>query len=67
MSLVVYKYIGLRFPKLMSIKLLIADHTVKRSVGVMRNVLIKMASFILPNEFMILDYELYFHDSIIIS
>lgn len=57
MSLIVYKLLGLGGPKPTSMRLLIVDRSVKRLVGTLSNVLVKVWSLIFPNDFIILDCE----------
>lgn len=44
-----------------------ADQTVKRLVGVLHDVLVKLESFIFPVDFMILDSEVDFKDPVILG
>lgn len=48
MLLVVYKQLGLGSPKTMLMRLLIANRTVKKLVGLLFDVLVKVAFFIFP-------------------
>lgn len=59
-SLVAYKLLGLRSPKLMSLRLLMVDQTVKKKVGISCNVLVKVAFFIYPTNFVIVNYDVDF-------
>ena len=40
-------------------RLLMADQTVKRPIGILHDVLVKVESFIFPVDFVILDYEVH--------
>jgi len=44
-----------------------ADRTVKRAIGVLQDVLVKVESFIFLVDFVILDCEVYFEVSIILG
>jgi len=57
MSLSIYKKLGLGAPKLTAMCLLMSDKSVKRPIGLLQDVLVKMESFIFPANFVILDYE----------
>ncbi|XP_047268078.1 uncharacterized protein LOC124898475 [Capsicum annuum] len=57
MPLVVYKKLGLGDPTPMNMRLVIADRSVKRSVGILYDVLVKVASFRFPAAFVILNCE----------
>ena len=54
MPLSIYKKLGLRDPKSTAMRLLMADRKVKRSIGILHDVLVKVESFILPADFVIL-------------
>lgn len=43
-----------------------ADVSMKKLVGVMCDIVVKVASFVFPVDFMILDYEVNFQDLIIL-
>ena len=60
MTLSTYKKLGLGDPKPTAIRLLMADRTVKRPIGVLHDVLVKVESFIFPADFVILDCEVDF-------
>lgn len=60
MSLEAFKHLGLGSPKPISIRLLIVDRMVKYAIGILCDVFVKVASFIFPTVFMILDYEVDF-------
>ncbi|KAK4716580.1 hypothetical protein R3W88_014918 [Solanum pinnatisectum] len=63
MSLSIYKKLGLGDPKPTVMRLLMADRIVKRPIGVLHNVLVKVESFIFSADFVILDYEVDFESS----
>ncbi|XP_047268122.1 uncharacterized protein LOC124898530 [Capsicum annuum] len=58
MPFVIYKKLGLDTPMPTSMWLLIADRSIKRPVGILFDVLVKVDKYILPMDFMILDYEI---------
>lgn len=58
MLLVVYKKLGLGSPQPISMSFLIEDYTMMKLVGILCYVLVKVASFILLADFIILDFEL---------
>ncbi|XP_049352795.1 uncharacterized protein LOC125817297 [Solanum verrucosum] len=60
MSLFVFKKFGLGAPESTSIRLLMADHIVKKPVGVLQDVLVKLEAFIFLVDFVILEYEVDF-------
>lgn len=66
MSLVVYKQLGLGSFKLTSMRLLMADHTVKKVVSILCDTLVKVDSFIFFSDYIILDYEVNFDVPIIL-
>ena len=53
MPLLIYKKLGLGDPKPIAMRLLIADRTVKRTIGILHDVLVKVDSFIFPADFVI--------------
>ena len=65
MPLSIYKKVGLGDPKTSAMRLLIADRTVKRPIGIHHDVLVKVESFILLANFVILDGEVNFEVPII--
>ncbi|KAK4737122.1 hypothetical protein R3W88_000819 [Solanum pinnatisectum] len=67
MSLSIYKELGLWAPKSTTMRLLITDRTVKRPIGVLQDVLVKVESFIFPSDFVILDCEVDFEVLIILE
>ena len=65
MPLSIYKKLGFGDPKPIAIRLLMADRTVKRPIGILHDVLVKVESFIFPADFVILDCEVDFEVHII--
>ena len=57
MRLSIYKKLGLGDPKLTAMRLLMAYRTVKRPIGILHDVLVKVESFIFLADFVILDCE----------
>ena len=57
MPLSIYKKLGLGDPKPTAMRLLMANRTVKKPVGILHDVLVKVESFIFPIDFVILDCE----------
>ncbi|XP_019256522.1 PREDICTED: uncharacterized protein LOC109234937 [Nicotiana attenuata] len=56
MPLAIYKLVGLGMPRPTSMRLQMADHSIKRPVGIVDDVLVKVGNFLLPSDFVILDY-----------
>ena len=54
MPLLIYKKLGLGDPKPTAMRLLMADRTLKRPIGILHDVLVKVESFIFPADFFIL-------------
>ena len=67
MPLSIYKKLGLGDPKPTAMWLLMADRTVKRPIGILHDVLVKVESFIFPADFVILDCEVDFEVPIILG
>ena len=67
MPLSIYKKLGLGDSKRTAMRLLMADRTVKRPIGILHNVLVKVESFIFPADFVILDCEVNFEVPIILG
>ena len=67
MPLSIYKKLGLGDPKPTAMRLLMADRTVKRPIGILHDVLVKVESFIFPADFVILDCEVNFEMPIILG
>ncbi|XP_075079745.1 uncharacterized protein LOC142164989 [Nicotiana tabacum] len=55
MPLAIYKKVGLGMPRPTSMRLQMADHSIKRPVGIVDDVLVKVGTFHLPADFIILD------------
>ncbi|XP_049385892.1 uncharacterized protein LOC125850010 [Solanum stenotomum] len=60
MPLAIYKKLGLGVPRPTTMRLIMADRSVKWPVGVLYDVLVKVDTFIFPADFMILDCEVDF-------
>ena len=60
MPLSIYKKFSLGELKLTAMRLLMADRIVKRPIGILHDVLVKVESFIFPADFVILDCEVDF-------
>ena len=67
MPLSIYKNLGLGDPKPTSMRLLIAYRTVKRPIGILQDVLVKVKSFIFLAYFVILDCVVDFEVTIILG
>ncbi|XP_049370434.1 uncharacterized protein LOC125835359 [Solanum verrucosum] len=67
MILSIYKKLGLGAPKPTAMHLLMDDRTVKRPIGVLQDVLVKVESFIFSMDFVILDCEVDFEVPIILG
>ena len=67
MPLSIYKKLGLGDPKPTAMQLLMTERTVKRPIGILHDVLVKMESFIFPADFVILDCEVDFEVPIILG
>ena len=67
MPLSIYKKLGLGDPKPTAMRLLMADRTVKRPIGILHDVLVKVESFIFPAYFVILHCEVHFQVPIILG
>ena len=63
----IYKKLGLGDPKPTAMRLLMADRTVKRPIGILHDVLVKVESFIFPGDFVILDCQVDFEVPIILG
>ncbi|XP_070019969.1 uncharacterized protein [Nicotiana sylvestris] len=55
MPLAIYKQAGLGMPRPTSMRLQMADRSIKRPVGIVSDVLVKVGEFHLPDDFVILD------------
>ena len=60
MPLSIYKKFGLQDQKPIGMRLLMADRTVKRPIGILHDVLVNVESFIFPADFVILECEVDF-------
>ena len=67
MPLSIYKKLGLGDSKPTAMRLLMADRTVKRPIGILHDVLVKVESFIFSADFVILDCEVDFEVPIILG
>ena len=67
MPLSIYKKLGLGDPKPTAMGLLMADRTMKRPIGILHDVLVKVEAFIFPTDFVILDSEVDFEVPIILG
>ncbi|XP_049406213.1 uncharacterized protein LOC125869831 [Solanum stenotomum] len=67
MPLAIYKKLGLGDPRPILMRLMMADRSVKRPVGVLCDVLVKVDTFILLVDFAILDCEVDFEVPIILG
>ena len=67
MPLSIYKKLGLGDPKPTAMRLLMVDRTVKRPIVILQDVLVKVESFILLEDFIILDCEVDFEVPIILG
>ena len=67
MPLSIYKKLGLGDQKPTAMRLLMADRTVKRPIGILHDVLVKVESFIFSANFIILDCEVDFEVPIILG
>ena len=66
MPLLIYKKLSLGDPKPTAMQLLMADRTVKRPIGILHDVLVKVESFFFPSDFVIIDCEVDFEVPIIL-
>ncbi|XP_070025589.1 uncharacterized protein [Nicotiana sylvestris] len=62
----IFKTMGIGQPKPISMRLQIADRSMKRPLGIIDDVLVRVDKFILPADFMILDFEVDYEVSIIL-
>ena len=67
MPLSIYKKLGLGDTKPTAMRLLMADRTVKRPIGILHDVLVKVESIIFPGDSIIHDCKVYFDVSIILG
>ncbi|XP_047249950.1 uncharacterized protein LOC124885741 [Capsicum annuum] len=66
MPLAVYKRLNVGEPTTTKIQLVMVDRSIKRPVGILHNVLVKVADFILPADFVVLDCDVDFEVPIIL-
>ena len=66
MPLSIYKMLDLGDPKLSAMRLIMDDRTVKRPIGILHDVLVKVESFISLADFVVLDCEVDFEVPIIL-
>ncbi|XP_016549081.1 uncharacterized protein LOC107848862 [Capsicum annuum] len=67
MPLAVYKKLGLGDPTPTNMQLVMADRSVKRLVSILYNMLVKVANFIFPTDFVIMDCEVDFEVPVILG
>ena len=67
MTLSIHKKLGLGYPKPTVMRLLMVDRTMKSPLGILRDVLVKVESFIFPDDFLILECEVAFELCIILG
>ncbi|XP_070030848.1 uncharacterized protein [Nicotiana sylvestris] len=63
----VFKTLGFGRPRPTSMRLQMADRTMKRPLGIIDDVLVRVDKFILPTDFVILDYEVDYEVPIILG
>ncbi|XP_070015186.1 uncharacterized protein [Nicotiana sylvestris] len=63
----IFKTLGIGKPRPTSMRLQMADRTMKRPLGIIDDVLVRVDIFILPADFVILDCEVYYEVSIILG
>ena len=67
MSLFIYKKLSFGNPMPTAMWLLMPNRIVKRPIGILHDVLVKVESFICPTDFVTLDYEVDFEGLIILG
>ncbi|XP_060177803.1 uncharacterized protein LOC132607738 [Lycium barbarum] len=67
MPLSIFNKLGLGTPRPTTMRLLMADRTVKRPIGILYDVLVRVDKFIFPADFVILDCEVDFEVPIILG
>ncbi|XP_047252298.1 uncharacterized protein LOC124887154 [Capsicum annuum] len=65
--LTIYKKLGLGIPTHTNMRLVMSDRSLKRPVGILYDVLVKVSNFIFPTDFVIMDCEVDFEVSIILG
>ncbi|XP_070005028.1 uncharacterized protein [Nicotiana sylvestris] len=63
----IFKTLDIEQPKPTSMRLQMADRTIKRLLGVIEDVLVRVDKFILPTNFVILDCKVYYEVLIILG
>ena len=63
----IYKKLGLGYPNTTAIQLLMDDQMVKRPIGIFRDVLLKVESFIFLDDFVFQDCEVNFELPIVLK
>ncbi|XP_070057542.1 uncharacterized protein [Nicotiana tomentosiformis] len=63
----VFKILGIGKPRPISMRLKIVDHTMKRPLRVIEDILVRVDKFIIPVHFVILDYEVDYEVPIILE
>ncbi|KAK4723936.1 hypothetical protein R3W88_026715 [Solanum pinnatisectum] len=63
----IYKKLGLGVPRPTTMRLMMADRSVKQPVGILCDILVKVDTFIFPADFLILDCEVDFEVPIILG
>ncbi|XP_047249943.1 uncharacterized protein LOC124885733 [Capsicum annuum] len=58
MPFFIYKKLGLNSPTLTSIQILMVEWSIKRPMGILFDILVKVDKCILPTDFAVLDYEM---------
>ncbi|XP_049397390.1 uncharacterized protein LOC125861568 [Solanum stenotomum] len=67
MPYAIYKQLGFGEPKATTMRLLMADRSIKYHVGILYDILLKVDLFIFPTDFVILDFEIDAEISIILG
>ncbi|XP_047257455.1 uncharacterized protein LOC124889551 [Capsicum annuum] len=65
--LAIYKRLDVGAPTPTNMRIMMADRSIKRPVGILHDVLVKVAAFILPADFVVLDYDVDFEVPIILG
>ncbi|XP_070020040.1 uncharacterized protein [Nicotiana sylvestris] len=63
----IFKILGIGQPRVTSMRLQMATRTMKRPLGIIDNVLVRVDKFILPTDFVILDYKVDYEVPIILG
>lgn len=66
-SLAVFRKLGLGATKPTTIRLLVVDHSIKKTLGVLYDVFVKVGHFIFPSNFVILNCEIDYEVLIILG